>query len=475
MDQGNNGLSRGDRNRNARLAALRAVLPRDHAILGIDLAQSRQAAVLADHDSRVLARWRPRCSSWKLGELLDRALRKARSAGFSGITVACEPTGHRWMVIAQLAAERGIAMVCVQPLVVARGREAEDYTRGKSDDRDAVLIARLAAQLHCYLPEQADQGWARLRHLGARRSRLINSSTMCIQQLRDLLEVAWPAVLPAAAEPLESATWLACLQVALERGDGDLGAVHAMGQDAFTAAARGGLGAWGARRICQRIAAAVYAALADSARVAAQRPGALERAFLVLGDWRTVRGELADVNARMLQALEAMGVLEVAGSIPGVSALQVAAILAETGDPSRFPAARAMVKHAGLAPSENSSGNHAGQRRHLPPRPARAAAGRLARGLERAAPQPGLRRPACQPDRPSRRPAHRPAGPCRDRRRAAPPDPRHHHPPHPLGRRHRRRAPSPRPGGDRPRRMTAVGARPRLGAKLAPTSGQTCL
>ena len=38
MDQGNNGLSRGDRNRNARLAALRAVLPRDHAILGIDLA-----------------------------------------------------------------------------------------------------------------------------------------------------------------------------------------------------------------------------------------------------------------------------------------------------------------------------------------------------------------------------------------------------------------------------------------------------
>ncbi len=60
MSQGNNGLSRGDRNRNARLAALRAAVPRDHAVLGIDLAQSRQAAVLADHDSRVIARWRPR-------------------------------------------------------------------------------------------------------------------------------------------------------------------------------------------------------------------------------------------------------------------------------------------------------------------------------------------------------------------------------------------------------------------------------
>jgi transposase len=38
MDQGNNGLSRGDRNRNARLAALRALVPRAHGVLGIDLA-----------------------------------------------------------------------------------------------------------------------------------------------------------------------------------------------------------------------------------------------------------------------------------------------------------------------------------------------------------------------------------------------------------------------------------------------------
>src|SRR5438132_11132966 len=206
---GQGALSRGDVSRNARLAALRAVLPRDHAILGIDLAQSRQAAALTDHDSRVLARWRPRCSPWRLDDLLERAQRAALSAGFSGITVACEPTGHRWLIVQQLAAGRGVPLVCVQPLVVARAREAEDYTRGKSDDRDAVLIARLAAQLHCYLPEQAGQAWARLRHLGARRSRLIDSSTMCLQQLRDLLEVAWPAVLTAAGDPLRSATWLA--------------------------------------------------------------------------------------------------------------------------------------------------------------------------------------------------------------------------------------------------------------------------
>jgi len=355
-----NGMTRGDANRNARLAALRAVLPCDHAILGIDLAQSRQAAALADHDSRVLARWRPRCSPWQLGDLLERARRAALSAGFSGITVACEPTGHRWMILQQLAAGRGIPLVCVQPLVVARSREAEDYTRGKNDDKDAVLIARLAGQLHCYLPEQAGAGWARLRHLGARRARLITQSSACKQQLRDLLEVAWPAVLGAAADPMASATWLASLGVALAGEDRNLEAVHAAGQRQFIDTARAGLGAWGATRVCVRIAAAVYAALRDGAGVLPQRPGALERALAALRDWTVVRQELAGVEAAMLELLDQLGIGQVAGSIPGVSAVSVAAILAETGDPSRFSSARAMVKHAGLAPAENSSGNHTG-------------------------------------------------------------------------------------------------------------------
>jgi transposase len=361
VGQASSVLSRGDLNRNARLEALRAVLPRDHAILGIDLAQSRQAAVLADHDSRVLARWRPRCSTWGLGELLDRALPKARAAGFAGLTVACEPTGHRWMVLGQLATERAVPLVCVQPLVVARSREAEDYTRGKNDDRDAVLIARQAAQLHCYLPEQASAGWARLRHLGARRLRLVEASSACIQQLRDLLEVAWPAVLSAAGDPLESTTWLACLDIALAVQDGRLEEVHAMGWPPFLAAARAGQTAWGGKRICQRIAAAVYAALVDPAGVAAQRPGALERAVGALRDLKVVRDELQTVNDALLHTLDSLGVLQVAGTIPGVSALSVAVILAETGDPARFATARAMVKHAGLAPSDNASGNHTGQ------------------------------------------------------------------------------------------------------------------
>ncbi len=65
------GLSRGDRNRNARLARLRQLLPLDHAIVAIDLADVKQAAVVTDQDSRVLARRRLTARAWELGELLD--------------------------------------------------------------------------------------------------------------------------------------------------------------------------------------------------------------------------------------------------------------------------------------------------------------------------------------------------------------------------------------------------------------------
>jgi len=115
------GLSRGDRNRNSRLARLRVLLPPGNAIVGIDLASVKQAAVVTDHDSRALARRRVSARAWELGELPDWAAGCAKAAGFASVTVACEPTGHRWRVLDQLAAQRGLALVCVQPLLALPG------------------------------------------------------------------------------------------------------------------------------------------------------------------------------------------------------------------------------------------------------------------------------------------------------------------------------------------------------------------
>jgi transposase len=355
------GLSRGDRNRNARLARLRQLLPPQNAIVGIDLADDKQAAVVTDHDSRVLARRRVSARAWELGGLLDWAAGRAAAAGFASVTVACEPTGHRWRVLDQLAAGRGLALVCVQPLLVYRAREGEDLTFDKSDPKDAVIIARLAAGLHCYEPERADAVWARLRHLGARRDQLTTAATAQVNQIRDLLECAWPAVLAASGSPFRSASWRAAVAVVLDRCAGDLARVRRLGPARFETAVRRELPRQGASRPCLRIVRAVFAALGDGAGVTAHRPGALERVHLALCDWHDTRARLAEVEARMTAVLDELGLTELVTTIAGLTPVGAAAILAETGDPARFASPRSLAGHAGLCPRDNASGAFQGK------------------------------------------------------------------------------------------------------------------
>ncbi len=357
------GLTRGDRRRNHQIAGLREVVGRDRAVLAIDLGEDKQVAVLMDHDNVVLARKIVLVKAHNLGSLLVWAGQHAAKHGFVGVTVACEPTGHRWKAVMGLADGAGMGFVCVQSLAVHRSREGDDYTRDKTDHRDSVLIGKLVTRLDCYLPERADTQWARLRHLGARRGRLVSEATACGQQVADLLSCAWPAVLECAAKPLESTTWLACLSVITARCNGNPSKIRKMGRATFVAAVRAELPYWDAKKISHRVLDRVWDALSDTRGVPAQRRGALERVHLVMADWRSARARLGDVQGRMLEVLDELGLRELVCSIDGLSGVGAAVILAETGDMARFASARSVVKHAGLNPAENTSATMRGQTR----------------------------------------------------------------------------------------------------------------
>ena len=106
---------------------------------------------------------------------------------------------------------------------------------------------------------------------------------------------------------------------------------------------------------------AVFAALAGPAGVTAHRPGALERAHLVLGDWRDARARLAGTETRMRAVMDDLGLAGLVTTITGLTVTGAAAILAETGDPARFTTPRSLDGHAGLCPRENASGAHQGK------------------------------------------------------------------------------------------------------------------
>src|SRR5207342_2562587 len=333
----------------------------ENAIVGIDLADRKQTVVVCDHDSKVLARRTFRCKAWDLGTALDWAAARAAAKGFAGVTVACEPTGHRWRILGQLAADRGMPMACVQPMQTSWARRSEDLTFDKTDEKDAVLIARLTAQLRCYVPEPVDETWGRLRHLGTRREQLIVDAASQIQQIRALLECVWPASLDAANYPFRSKTWAAAMTVICDRDGGDLMRTRRLGLARFERAVRREITRRGGQRPTLRIVRKLFAALSDPAGVLAHRRGALERVQLLLDDWDDTHRKLDDTEQRMTGVLDQLELTDLVTTIPGLSVVGAAAILAETGDPRRFATARALVKHAGLAPRENTSGAFTGR------------------------------------------------------------------------------------------------------------------
>jgi transposase len=189
--------------------------------------------------------------------------------------------------------------------------------------------------------------------------------------------------------------------VVVERDGGELARTRRLGWTRFETAVRRLIVKQGRQKPCLRIARRVFTALADAAGVHAHRAGALERVALLLEDWTHAHGRLADTEARMLGVLNELQLSELVTSIPGISPLGAAAVLAQSGDPRRFTTARALVKHAGLAPRQKLSGTFIGRTkltgqgrpglRFEPPRPFRRL-GLVSAGLRLSAGVDGSRR-----------------------------------------------------------------------------------
>jgi transposase len=431
------GVSRGGRNRNARLERLRGLVPVANAIAGIDLAGGKQMVIVTDDDSKVIARRTFGCRAWDLGAALGWADRQATARGWAGVTVRASRLGTGGGCWASSRLTGRCRWRVVHPLVTSWARRTGDLTCDKTDDKDAVLIARLAAQLRCYVPEPADETWGRLRHLGNRREQLITEAGSQVQQMRDLLECAWPAALDTARQPFRSRTWIAALLVIAGRDGGDLTRTRRLGPARFERQVRREVSRRGRQKPCLRIVRGLFAALGDHAGVITHRRGALERVQLLLDDWQHAKQRLADTEQQMTAVLDELGLTSLVTSITGISAVGAAAILAETGDPRRFATARALVKHAGLAPRENLSGAFTGRTRLTGQgRPGlRLAAWRAVWAARRANPVYRARLPV--PDQPGAQQADAHPGADRHRRRdPAAPACRHHHRPG-LGLSHR--------------------------------------
>ena len=127
-------------------------------------------------------------------ELLELIAEWKNECRTEKVMVGVESTGHCWEIPARWLIGERITVVQVNAVHTKRAKELEDNTPGKTDQKDARIIAgliRYGKYFSCTLPEGV---YAELRELTKIRQRLISELTEKRNYLRRLLDTVFPEI-----------------------------------------------------------------------------------------------------------------------------------------------------------------------------------------------------------------------------------------------------------------------------------------
>jgi transposase len=260
--------------------------------------------------------------------------------------IGLEFAGHHGFTFARYLAGRGYHVVNVLPAHTKRAKELEDNSPLKSDPKDAATVCGLLGHGIFVRFPFLQRPYLELRLLTTHRQRLTVEATRFKNRLQSLLDLAWPEFV-AQFSALEKATPLAVL----DRWPLPVDILAASARTVRThihAASRGHVGP-------ERVKA-----LLTSARETLALPDAAEERRLeihnLLARWALVREQLADLDERITALVAICPEAKILLTVPEVSAVCAATIVAELGTPSDFDHPRQMLKLAGMNLVSASSG-----------------------------------------------------------------------------------------------------------------------
>ena len=264
----------------------------------------------------------------------------------AAVLVGLEFAGHHGVTFSEYLRQQGYAVVAVLPSVTKKLKEVEDNSPRKDDAKDAAQICKLLASgLFVGVPQLSPEV-AEMRVLATERHRLAVEATRLKNRLHAVLDVVWPEFAPSFAALL-APTPLALLRrwplpadlvaasprtVRALVKEVSRNHVSAARVDALIAAARDTVG---------------VSAAADARRAEIHR---------LLDRYDLLRTQAAAIEARLTELVAAHPGARALATVPEVSAVCAATLVAELGTPETFVAPRQVLKLAGMNLARKESG-----------------------------------------------------------------------------------------------------------------------
>lgn len=322
-------------------------------IVGVDIAKHTHYARILFSDGSESAPYSFSNNREGFEAFKEWIFKNRKKTNCDSICIGLESTGHYWEALAfYLEGAPGVRLVQVNPKHVKKTKELYDNSPGKTDSKDAGIIAmliRMGRSQRLVLP---CGHFAALRYYGKLREQKIVEPGVQRNIIHSLVDRVFPEY-RGIFKMFESKTSLYILK-------------H------YTTPERI------AREGAKRISKAIYRAsrgklsndratkLIDAASTTVGLKEGVEAITFAIkstvNSIERIQGEIAAIERELKDTLKEIPYVSKLLSIPGVGEISLSVILGETGNIRNYQKAEELLKLAGLNLYEISSGMHKGKR-----------------------------------------------------------------------------------------------------------------
>ena len=329
---------------NQRLESIR----RDTLIVGVDIAKKVQWARFVDYRGvefgKAVSFQSDRSGFEKIVARIGEVCKQNR---LGSVLIGMEPTGHYWKTLANYLSERGYRVVGVNPYHTKKSKELDDNSPTKSDQKDAITIARLVKEGRFFDPYLPQEIYGELRGLANARVSAMKRQNAVKNTITAILDEYFPELWTVFKYPLKGK---ASRQVLKSCPFPAL--ILELGEEGVLAEIKKAV----KKTVGRKKADQILAAARDSVGVRHGQTAAKMRLTWLLDELELLEKQLNEVEQAMEIALLQTGHAQQMLAIKGIGVVTAATFLGEIGDPLRFDNPRQIARYAGYNLVEDSSG-----------------------------------------------------------------------------------------------------------------------